>query len=323
MKAAGKYAKQEPSLREAYNYGYKTASARGKLHQERGRSMSASSAERRRLSKAEFSLKEKARGERQKLAPASRQKFKKRANRVVRGETDASVEVNKLAKLLKDRDAGALNSRVTPKQPKVEQLSGADSYFRRMYDREAIRANLPQWRSTLKQWFTRGGGADESEIDAAIEDVTRKILGGDVGQSNFATKITVAKAGPLQERTLDIPDSLIEKYLVNDPMKVAAAYVRDLAPQVEMARKFGDVDMKQQISSISDDFAVKRKKVEESERTPENKAKGLAKLQDQETKALEALLRIRDRVLHKAGRLGPDASTGTRRAVAASRAWRN
>lgn len=256
--------------------------------------------------------------------PVSKAKFAKRAEKA-RAAPDTNADVNRMAKLLTDQERGALKSKVKARSVNKEtgKPLGADSYFRRMYDRDAIRANLPQWRATLQQWFTRDGGAEAAEIDAAIEDVTRKILGADVGQSNFATKITVAKAGPLQERTLDIPDSLIEKFLVNDPMKVASAYVRDLAPQVEMARKFGDVDMKQQLSSISDDFALRRKKVEDSARTPENKAKALTKLQDQETQALEALIRIRNRILNRAGRLGPDASAGTRRAVAASRAWRN
>lgn len=258
----------------------------------------------------------------------SRRRFVQRAEKAARaGAVDDTAEINQLVKLMRDQEAGTLGKRVVV--PKVDErylqrVVGAESYFRRMYDRDVIRANLQEWRGTLRLWFQRSGEkVGPEEIDAAIEDVTRKILGADVGQANFATKISVPKAGPLQERTLDIPDHLIEKFLVSDPMKVANAYVRELAPQVEMARKFGDVDMSQQIQSISDDYAIKRKQVEQSKRSPENKAKELERISKDELEAKEALVRIRDRILGRAGRLGPDASEGTRRAVNAARAWRN
>lgn len=200
---------------------------------------------------------------------------------------------------------------------------GAESYFRRMYDREVIRANRAEWDRTLRSWFEKQGGAEPAEIMAAVEDVTRKIMHADVGQSNFATKVTVPAAGPLKERTLNIPDELIEKFLVNDPVKVARSYVRDLAPQIEMARRFGDVDMKQRLQDVADEFNIKR----EAARTKITDQKALNETLDRltqnEAEVTEALLRIRDRILGRAGRIAPDAGEGTRRAVAAMRGWRN
>lgn len=206
---------------------------------------------------------------------------------------------------------------------KIGKPLGAESYFRRMYDREAIRANMAEWHQTLFSHFQNTTQAQRAEITAAVEDVTKRILGADVGQSNFMTKVMAPAAGPLKERTLDIPDALIEKFLVNDPVKVARAYVRDLAPQVELAKRFGDVDMKQQIQSITDEYNVKREKVREAGGESKEISQALDHLTQQEQETQEALLRIRDRVLSRAGRLGQDASEGTRRAVKASRGWRN
>lgn len=220
------------------------------------------------------------------------------------------------------------------------KLIGAPSYFRRMYDREAIRANLAEWHDTLFNHFSKeqptgakiGEGPDakpemvapdRSEITAAVEDVTKKILGNDIGQANFATKITVGAAGPLKERTLDIPDNLIEKFLVNDPLKVARAYVRELAPQVEMTKRFGDVDMKQQLQNVGDEYNVMRDKVRTSTTDAKAKSKKLDTLNQQEKRTQEALIRVRDRVLGRAGRISPDAGEGARKAVAAARGWRN
>lgn len=245
-----------------------------------------------------------------------------------RGDTIGIAEVDEAAKFLRSRvfdplkdEAEKLGLFASQAEGKTPKLTGSESYFRRMYDREAIRANLGEWHDTLVKWFSREAGATPAEIGAAVEDITKKIMHADVGQANYSTKITVAKAGPLQERTLNVPDELIEKFLVNDPIKVARSYVRDLAPQVELAKRFGDVDMKQRVQSVSDEYNILREKVRTKEAEPKAQAKELERLTDQEKDTLEALLRIRDRVLGKATK--PPESEGGRRAVAAARGWRN
>jgi hypothetical protein len=326
LKAASKAVREEPSLRAAYEHGRDVESARAQLQRQRMIASRDRAAEKTRARDSIGALNKKASTDLERLRPESRKRFVARAKRVARGVADDSPEVNELAKLLREQGSGTLGKRVTvPKVDEryVKRVTGADSYFRRMYDRESIRANLPEWKRVLRNWFMRSGNADASEVDAAIEDVTKKILGADVGQANFATKITVPKAGPLQERTLDIPDQLIEKFLVNDPLKVARAYVRELGPQVEMKRRFGDVDMSQQLQSVSDDYAIMRKRIEDSRMPEKQKTKELNRLIEQEKNMKEALIRIRDRILGRAGRLGPDVSEGGRRAVMAARGWRN
>lgn len=259
------------------------------------------------------------------LQPESAKAFAKRAEKASAAETDPDVQ--RMAKLLRDQNDGNLKGRVKAKAVDPEKAAkpvGAESYFRRMYDRDVIRANLPEWHQVLYRWFENQGKAEAHEITAAVEDVTKKILHADVGQANFASKVTVPAAGPLKERTLAVPDALIEKFLINDPNRVARAYVRELAPQVELAKRFGDVDMKQQIQSISDEYNIKREAVRNQDGvSTAEKSKELKRLTDQEKDTLEALVRIRDRILGRAGRMSPDAGEGERRAVMASRGWRN
>jgi polyhydroxyalkanoate synthesis regulator phasin len=246
-----------------------------------------------------------------------------------RGDTVGIPEVDTAAKYLRSRvfdplkdEAQRLGLFANAEGGEIKPV-GAESYFRRMYDRDVIRANLAEWHQILASHFTAQGGAEPAEITAAVEDVTRKILHADVGQANFATKVTVPAAGPLKERTLDIPDERIEKFLINDPQRVARAYVRELAPQVELAKRFGDVDMKQQIQSITDEYNLKREAIRKQEGEAQEISKELKRLTDQEKDTLEALVRVRDRVLGRAGRLSPDAGEGARRAVMAMRGWRN
>jgi hypothetical protein len=198
----------------------------------------------------------------------------------------------------------------------VDNVVGAVSYFTRRYNREAIRANEKEWENTLYRWFSAQSDAMDLEIKAAIDDVTRKILGADVGQANFNVRINAEKAGPLKERTLDIPDELIASFLDNNPLRVAASYVNELAPQVELAKRFGDFEMKDAVSKVQNEYSILR------EKAGDNNA-AIRTLREEEKKVLDALLRIRDRILGRAGRIDPATGDGGRRAVAASRGWRN
>ena len=63
-----------------------------------------------------------------------------------------------------------------------------------------------------------------------------------------------AKAGPLQKRVFMIEDELIEEFLVNDIEQVAKRFVRAIAPDIELTKKFGDIEMTSKIKEIQDDY---------------------------------------------------------------------
>jgi hypothetical protein len=277
--------------------------------------------ERQRFRKASGKLKASAEKETEALKVARLKDFRKRAEAVAsRTADDADPAVKALVKLIQDRTEGKLLGRVTRPTvdaSKIRQVAGAETYFRRMYDREAIRRNRSSWDSVLISHFMKGG-VERHEAIAAAEDITRKILGGDIGEANWSKAVTVAEAGPLKERMLDIRDELIEPFLVNDPMKVANAYVRDLAPQVEITKRFGDREMKETLGKISEEYEILRERARKA-----GDSKEVTRLEKQEKDAKEALVRVRDRLLGRAGRLAPSAGEGARRAVQASRGWRN
>lgn len=241
------------------------------------------------------------------------------------GDTHVIPEVQRLAQKLRSEVFDPLYDQATKLglASKVEEVVGAQSYFRRMYDRNVIRSNLSEWTKALTDHFQKSG-ADPLEVSAAVNDLTNQILHNDVGQSNWASKITVAKAGPLKERTLDIPDDQIAKFLVNDPLKIARAYVKDLAPQVELAKRFGDAQMTDKFQRITDEAAIQKGRITDNvEMTTAAKNAALKAIADDEKAANEALVRVRDRILGTRGRLSTQAGEGERRAVMASRAFRN
>ncbi len=202
---------------------------------------------------------------------------------------------------------------------------GAKSYFTRMYDRTKILKNRVEWDRALLRHFSQTSEATKAEIQSAIDDVTDKIIHADVGQANFATKVTAKQAGPLKERTLDIPDELIEKFLINDPLKVARAYTRQVAPQVELARRFeGDITLEGPLQRLTDEVNILKQKIADNPNlTDKQKSKEIEALTQQRIEAQDALLRIKQRLTGEAGRLSPTAGEIQRKAVQAARGWRN
>lgn len=254
--------------------------------------------------------------------PVSKAKFSERAQKA-RTAPDTNADVNRMAKLLTDKERGALKGKAKARSVDKDVATkplGAESYFRRMYDRDAIRKSRAAWDSTLLKWFMNDGAARE-EATAAAEDVTRQILGADVGQSNFNVKVSVPQAGPLQARTLAIPDVAIEQFLVNDPVKVARAYLRDMIPQIEMAERFGERDMKAALEGVAHEYDVMRQQLRDKAADDPKLSEKLSDLQTEEKATIDALIRVRDRILNRATK--SPQSEGGRAMVNAVRHWRN
>jgi hypothetical protein len=237
-----------------------------------------------------------------------------------RGDKDVFPDVRAAAQALRSRVFDPLKlqaQKLGLLPPDSEIQLFADSYFTRMYDAKAIRARRGDWDAILEKHFL-AKGMGQAEARTTADDITRRILGADVGQANFNVRTHVKDAGPLHDRVLDIRDELVETFLVNDPRKIAATYVRELGPQIEMVRRFGDKDGAAAIQRVRDEYGVLRAKA-----SVEGNYDLVNKLQKQETKTLQALHRVRDRVLGRAGMLAPEASDGERLVVRSVRGWRN
>lgn len=97
------------------------------------------------------------------------------------------------------------------------------------------------------------------------EDVARQIYDHYTGRS--ATSGTVPDfavplaTGPLKERTFNIPDKLIEPWLENDITRIADRYARTMSAQIELTRKFGRADMKEQFENMAQEYRDLRERV--------------------------------------------------------------
>jgi hypothetical protein len=92
------------------------------------------------------------------------------------------------------------------------------------------------------------GLSEDGEIRAIAEEIVAKLLGQAPGRTSY--DVTANMRGPMRERTLNIPDELIEDYLENDVERVARIYTRTMAADVELARAFGRPDMSETIEGL-------------------------------------------------------------------------
>src|SRR5690606_27753940 len=129
---------------------------------------------------------------------------------------------------------------------------GAESYLPRLYDVRKIKANMTSWERMLREQF-EARGIDSAEAAEIGEQVTNSILGSTRGFVQLDPNVVV-RAGNLAERIVRIPDDVLEPWLISDAEEVLSRYVRSVTPQVEMADRFGDLDMKQALQDVVDEY---------------------------------------------------------------------
>lgn len=135
---------------------------------------------------------------------------------------------------------------------------------------------------------------DRFETRDAARQIANEVFDTLTGRAGNGTRpdfITIKARGPLKERTFDIPDLFqasngrrVEDYLEHDVEHVARRYTRVMGADVELARKFGSVDMADQLQRIRDEYRNLRDGV-----TDERQLKKLADREKADIRDLEAV----------------------------------
>lgn len=126
---------------------------------------------------------------------------------------------------------------------------------------------------------------DDAEITAKVNDTVNNIL-GDV--RNSGAERTVSRAGPMKERALDVPDNVLEPYMVRDFHDVMESYNRRMIAHIEMLKKFGSLNMQPQIKQVVEEYDALM------DAAKPDMVKALSEERDRVIKDLE---RMRDRLL--------------------------
>lgn len=222
--------------------------------------------------------------------------FKVEVARAMRnGDAHAVPEVAEAAKDMRARIFDPLKDEAIKLGllPEGVEVTTADSYLTRIYNLEKIATHRNAFVDRLAAWFDneqiRFKAEDKlsgGELRAEAEKVVASLLGGAPGRSAY--DITPNLRGPLKDRTLNIPDNVIDDFLENDVERVARIYTRTMAADVELARAFGRADMSDTVEAIKTSYEPIMARTKDG---PEQA--GLKKSMERDVRDLEAM---RDRI---------------------------
>lgn len=125
---------------------------------------------------------------------------------------------------------------------------------------------------------------DPLELGRSIAKEVFDTLTGRAGEGVRPEFITIKARGPLKERTFNIPDELVEEFLEHDVEHVGRRYTRIMGADVELANRFGSVDMAEQVAKVHADYDKLRRGVKD-----ETKLRRLADREKRDVEDLEAL----------------------------------
>ncbi|WP_234826361.1 hypothetical protein [Sinorhizobium meliloti] len=166
--------------------------------------------------------------------------------------------------------------------PEDVAVAGDVSHLFRMYNKNKIIAHRNDFGRILNDYFIAKregaakaveGGAKATDAKAAqelddfsrltdaeikniVEETIDNILGNAEGRIPYDS-IVSGPRGPLKERLLKIESAKIQDFLELDIEDVLHAQVRTMSADVELARKFGSVDLKEEIRKINDEANAK------------------------------------------------------------------
>lgn len=182
--------------------------------------------------------------------------FREEVGRAMRrSDKHVIAEVAQAARSFRTKlfDPTKLEAIATRLLPENVQVVGAESYLSRVYDTQKINARRNEFVARLTQWLqSEHTDIDTQELREIAEQITDHILG--VPEGRIAYEAIPLKRGPLKERVLDIPDTMIEDFLESDIQTIARFYARTIVPDIELARTFGDPTMRDAIGKVSDDY---------------------------------------------------------------------
>lgn len=194
--------------------------------------------------------------------------------------------------------------------PEDLHVTTAESYFTRVYNKKLLQAEEFEttdgkagFKPTVKEYFRtvadRKAFDSDGEFESYLDEIADRVfdrITGRGGEFGFDfQKVTVSDRGPLKERTFNVPDPLIERWLDNDVERVMGKFSRMIGADVEIANAFPEsidqgtkrVTLNGPLQKIREDYKKLREEVADD-------PKALLRLKADEDEAIETIEAMRD-----------------------------
>ena len=161
---------------------------------------------------------------------------------------------------------------------------------------------------TLRRAIERIKKVEYEDVDneSLAREIAGRIMSTPDGRLPYDYKIGENSArgrgddlkGTFQKRSFLIPDKLVEQFLESDVEVLGGRYLKQMAPDIELMRRFDDVNMTSQIKDIEQDYALRMQR-----ETDPTKRRKLNKLKDRDIRDVAAM---RDRIRGTYGQVDHD-----------------
>jgi hypothetical protein len=152
-------------------------------------------------------------------------------------------------------EATALQQRIKKIEAEGPTTNTAPSYFPRVYNHRKIAENRGRFEDVLVRElgkkFKEGERPSDAFLAKQADEITDAILRL---KPYLAVGDEPSLAGPLRERTLDIPDGAIEEFLERDVEIVLRQVQQSVTKDIELTNRFGDISMKETIDAIKAEY---------------------------------------------------------------------
>ncbi|MBL4575674.1 MAG: hypothetical protein JKY51_06200 [Opitutaceae bacterium] len=200
------------------------------------------------------------------------------------GEKQGNAEARVLKAVDRLEDAKArladLNDEIAPKVR--EEIKGAQDELKRI---------IPELRKAQKAKSAEEfyAGSTDLEIEEHVNDTVRSLLGLKPGQHSYEA----ALSSPTRARVLDVDDVKLEPWLESNAEVIMSQYFRQMIPNMEITRAFGDAEMTTAREAITEEIAQQMSKA--------TSAKKRVRIQEEGTERLRDLEGMRDRLRNRYG----------------------
>jgi len=140
------------------------------------------------------------------------------------------------------------------------QPTTAASYLPRMWDVEKIMANEQEFKRIIMDHYISKGVPDD---DAFIltEALYQKMVDSGKPVTKGTPELASTSFGSLSARSIDIPDNLVGKFLINDHEYVTRRYIQDMVRAIEFDKAFNGRSMKEVLEDVTEDYKLMRREV--------------------------------------------------------------
>lgn len=145
-----------------------------------------------------------------------------------RGDAHENPYVRRMAEAMRKRidEVNAQMKKAGVPLPEFK-LVGRQSYFPIVYDKQAILNDRYGFEKVIEDYY-HGKGLGRAEARSAAIEYADNVIGAgsDAALLSDITRMSLDKGVKFtKERVSDVPDTLMEKYLVNDPLHVISQYM--------------------------------------------------------------------------------------------------